>query len=205
MWSAVTLSTAAADELERATWSPAESSTARARTDRERLLEQIERGLAEIAAGEHPPAGGVRPCAATRLVTVLLPLVPVIADRPARSPRARTARCRRTPRCRGRAPAATIGSCERHAGRHQHLRCAPSSSDRSKPPRRDVDGSRERRRARASPGGAARVSVADDRDRRASRDSASTKPRFAETDHHVWALPIIGSSTWQGRPTPARS
>ena len=92
------------------------------------------------------------------LVTVLLPLVPVMPMTGARTARANSSISPNTSMPRARACDA-IGSSSDTPG-DINTCDAPSSSDRSKPPKR-MSSVLARPPSSASPGGAVRVSVAD--------------------------------------------
>ncbi len=97
---------------------------------------------------------------ATRLVTVLLPLVPVMPITGALTARANSSMSPNTSMPRVRA-ADAIGSASDTPGDISTC-VAPSSSERSKPPSR-ISMVSARLPSSASPGGAARLSVADTR------------------------------------------
>ena len=121
------------------------------------LIEQLERRLAEIAADARTRRRRARPCAASSVVTVLLPLVPVMPTTGARDGAREQLDVADDLDAAGGAPRRRSGSASETPGR-------PPRSRRRRAGRIEAaelhrDGRIEGARARASPGGAARVSV----------------------------------------------
>ena len=111
-------------------------------------------------------------------VTVLLPLVPVIASTlalHARAAPARTARCRRPPARRGCAACATAGSRDRHAGADRDQVDAARKLSRRNAPRASRGTSRQLAR-RAAQRARRRLRACRRRARRAPRRAAASAP-----------------------------
>ena len=138
-------------------------------------LEQVERRLAEVAAGDAPRApAAFASIAPTSVVTVLLPLVPVIADHRRAAPRARTARCRRPPAGRAGAASTATGSRERQARRDHDLRDVRRAATASNAP---VRSSTAGQLARAAPRARAAARACRRRAPRAPCGAGSARPR----------------------------
>ena len=167
---------------------------------RNRLIEQVERGPAEVAARERRAVRRAPAMRATRLVTVLLPLVPVTPMTGACAARAKSSMSPSTSMPRARASVA-IGSSSDTPG-DINTCVAPSSSDRSNAPRRISMALGESCRALRDPA-APRACRSPPRRCRASRDSAGTKRPSCRD--RLPRLLIIVSSRWRGRSAPAGS